>query len=69
MCSICLSIFCEPPEGALCGTCGTKLRLLDYGRKPVVVVVGGGGVGRPKKKRKRMDGEGSGVATPVGKGV
>ena len=66
MCSICLSIFCEPPEGALCGTCGTKLRLLDYGKRPVVVA---GGVVKAKKKRKRIDGEGSGVVTPVGKGA
>ncbi|KAL2262390.1 hypothetical protein VTK26DRAFT_1478 [Humicola hyalothermophila] len=36
VCSICLSIFCEvPPEGE-CLTCGTKLALGDYGKRPVV---------------------------------
>ncbi|MCJ1246438.1 RNA polymerase II transcription factor B subunit 4 [Trapelia coarctata] len=45
VCSICLSIFCEPPEGALCLTCGTHLRLGEYGRRPVVVAR------RRKKKR------------------
>jgi transcription initiation factor TFIIH subunit 3 len=59
VCSICLSIFCEPPEGAVCLTCGTKLRLEDYGKKPVV--------SGKKKKRKRKDGEDSGVGTPVGR--
>lgn len=62
MCSICLSIFCEPPEGAICLTCGTKLRLQDYGRRPVVMVV-------KKTKRKRQDGEGSGVVTPTGRKI
>ncbi|KAK2071961.1 hypothetical protein P8C59_006342 [Phyllachora maydis] len=32
VCSICLSIFCDIPEGAECLTCGTKLALGDYGR-------------------------------------
>jgi len=45
VCSICLSIFCEPPEGAVCLTCGTHLRLGEYGRRPVVVAR------RRKKKR------------------
>ena len=58
VCSICLSIFCEPPEGAICFTCGTKLRLQDYGKKPVVTV--------RKKKRKRQEGD-NGVATPSGR--
>ncbi|KAK4198497.1 putative transcription factor [Triangularia verruculosa] len=30
VCSICLSIFCQPPEGAECLTCGNKLALGDY---------------------------------------
>ncbi|MCJ1258100.1 General transcription factor IIH subunit 3 [Lignoscripta atroalba] len=52
VCSICLSIFCSPPEGATCLTCGTHLRLGDYGGKPAVVP-------RKRKKRKnRLDGEG-----------
>ena len=58
VCSICLSIFCEPPEGAVCLTCGTKLRLQDYGKKPVVTV--------RKKKRKRQGGD-NGTATPSGR--
>ena len=75
VCSICLSIFCEVPEGALCLTCGTKLRLGDYGRRPVVVptAAAAGGLGAKKKKRKRPDGtgdgDGSGVGTPVGRGT
>ncbi|KAL9100659.1 MAG: hypothetical protein Q9163_003986 [Psora crenata] len=48
VCSICLSIFCSPPEGALCLTCGTHLRLAEYGDKPAVIV-------RKKKKRKEKD--------------
>ena len=61
VCSICLSIFCEVPEGAECLTCGTKLALGKYGAKPAVVV-------RKKKKKKRLEGDregtGSGVGTP-----
>ncbi|EEP80367.1 conserved hypothetical protein [Uncinocarpus reesii 1704] len=64
VCSICLSIFCEPPEGADCLTCGTHLELGDYGAKPVVVA--------RKKKRKKGTGKGpnanggsSGGATPI----
>jgi transcription initiation factor TFIIH subunit 3 len=55
VCSICLSIFCEPvPEGT-CLTCGSHLALASYGRKPAVVP-------RKKKKKKRVA-EG-GVETP-----
>ncbi|MCJ1455047.1 RNA polymerase II transcription factor B subunit 4 [Mycoblastus sanguinarius] len=54
VCSICLSIFCSPPEGAICLTCGTHLQLGDYGAKPAVLA-------RKKKKRKRVDGEGQGA--------
>ncbi|WEW60930.1 RNA polymerase II transcription factor B subunit 4 [Emydomyces testavorans] len=64
VCSICLSIFCEPPEGANCLTCGTHLELGDYGAKPVVVA--------RRKKRKKGIGKGlntnggsSGSATPI----
>ncbi|OCT45265.1 transcription factor TFIIH subunit Tfb4 [Cladophialophora carrionii] len=37
VCSICLSIFCEPPERGECLTCGTVLAVSDgVGRRPVV---------------------------------
>ncbi|MCJ1473305.1 RNA polymerase II transcription factor B subunit 4 [Lambiella insularis] len=52
VCSICLSIFCEPPEGAVCLTCGTHLRVGRYGARPAVV-------GR-RKKRKEKGREGGG---------
>lgn len=64
VCSICLSIFCEVPDGAECLTCGTKLALGKYGAKPVVVV-------RKKKKRKKINGltggedSGSAAGTPA----
>ncbi|KAL8716880.1 MAG: hypothetical protein Q9225_005827 [Loekoesia sp. 1 TL-2023] len=62
VCSVCLSIFCSPPDDAVCLTCGTQLKLGNYGQKPVVVA-------RKKKKRKnKLDGSGeigSGAATPV----
>ncbi|KAI6244616.1 General transcription and DNA repair factor IIH subunit tfb4 [Erysiphe necator] len=44
VCSVCLSIFCSPPEGTICRTCSTQLTLGDYGAKPAVV---------PRKKRKK----------------
>ncbi|MCJ1363686.1 RNA polymerase II transcription factor B subunit 4 [Acarospora aff. strigata] len=59
VCSICLSIFCSPPEGAVCLTCGTHLQLGEYGGKPAVM---------PKKKKSRkirIDGEGR-TPTPGG---
>ncbi len=46
-------VFCSPPEGAICLTCGTHLRLGEYGGKPVVVA-------KKKKKRKRVGEEGDG---------
>ncbi|KAL8909521.1 MAG: hypothetical protein Q9207_000201 [Kuettlingeria erythrocarpa] len=62
VCSVCLSIFCSPPEDGVCLTCGTQLKLGNYGQKPVVVA-------RKKKKRKnKLNGDaetGSGAATPV----
>jgi transcription initiation factor TFIIH subunit 3 len=64
VCSICLSIFCEVPEGAECLTCGTKLALGNYGAKPVVVA-------RKKKKKKKINGltgreeTGSATGTPA----
>ncbi|KAI0469403.1 TFIIH subunit Tfb4/p34 [Xylaria cf. heliscus] len=64
VCSICLSIFCDVPDGAECLTCGTKLALGNYGAKPAVVP-------RKKRKRKRVNGAGgreetgSAAATPA----
>lgn len=48
VCSICLSIFCSPPDGGNCLTCGTQLRLGKYGGKPAVR-------SKKKKKRKRVE--------------
>ena len=61
VCSICLSIFCAPPEGGECLTCGNVLSMSkEAGARPVVVA-------RKKKgKRKRRVGEGEGVGTPGG---
>ncbi|KAK1761454.1 putative transcription factor [Echria macrotheca] len=36
VCSICLSIFCDIPDGGVCRTCGTKLALGNYGARPAV---------------------------------
>ena len=65
VCSICLSIFCEPvPEGT-CLTCGSQLAVANYGAAPVVVPK------QKKKKKKRpaaVEGSetpGSGAGTPV----
>ncbi|KAI3395575.1 hypothetical protein diail_1087 [Diaporthe ilicicola] len=44
VCSICLSIFCEVPQGAGCLTCGNTLALGTYGARPAVV---------PRKKKKK----------------
>jgi transcription initiation factor TFIIH subunit 3 len=57
VCSICLSIFCEPVPDGTCLTCGSHLALSSYGRKPAVVP-------RPKKKKKKRVMEGNGVETP-----
>lgn len=58
VCSICLSIFCEPPENGDCLTCGTHLELGDYGAKPAVLA-------RKKKKKKVRTNGASGTATPT----
>ena len=50
VCSVCLSIFCEVPEEKICYTCGTALKLGDYGKKPVVRAM------RKKKKERRAEG-------------
>ncbi|KAL6854150.1 TFIIH subunit Tfb4/p34 [Trichoderma novae-zelandiae] len=47
VCSVCLSIFCSPPENAECLTCGTVLALGNYGAKPAVLP-------RKKKKKKKI---------------
>ncbi|KAI4859349.1 transcription factor Tfb4 [Hypoxylon rubiginosum] len=66
VCSICLSIFCEVPDGAECLTCGTKLALGNYGAKPAVIPRA-----RKKKKKARVNGAtgreetGSATGTPV----
>ncbi|KAH6604901.1 transcription factor tfb4 [Trichoderma cornu-damae] len=52
VCSVCLCIFCEPPENSECLTCGTLLALGNYGAKPAVVP--------RKKKKKKKTGNGSG---------
>ena len=56
-----LSVFCSPPEGAICLTCSTHLSLGDYGAKPAVVP-------RKKKKKKKINGgidTGSARGTPA----
>lgn len=56
VCSICLSIFCEPLQDNICLTCGSFLTMGNYGQKPAVVP-------RKKKKKKRpLDG---GADTPA----
>ncbi|KAL4919772.1 TFIIH subunit Tfb4/p34 [Aspergillus aurantiobrunneus] len=58
VCSICLSIFCEPPENGDCLTCGTHLDTGDYGAKPAVVAR------KKKKKKSRVNGV-SATSTPT----
>ncbi|KAJ5803007.1 uncharacterized protein N7503_005457 [Penicillium pulvis] len=57
VCSICLSIFCEPPPENTCLTCGTSLDAGDYGLKPALIP-------RKKKKKKRVNGA-SAAGTPM----
>ncbi|KAK3320935.1 transcription factor Tfb4-domain-containing protein [Cercophora scortea] len=52
VCSICLSIFCEVPDGGRCLTCDTELALGDYGAMPAVN-------GR-RKEKKAVNGQASG---------
>lgn len=47
VCSICLSIFCEPPAGNECLTCGSPLDSQDFGAKPALIP-------RKKKKKKKV---------------
>ncbi|GCB22041.1 RNA polymerase II transcription factor B subunit 4 [Aspergillus awamori] len=58
VCSICLSIFCEPLGDGVCLTCGSRLDVSDYGAKPAVVA--------RKKKKKKVKGNGmSAAGTPT----
>ncbi|KAJ5875793.1 Transcription factor Tfb4 [Penicillium soppii] len=57
VCSICLSIFCEPPPGSDCMTCGTHLDIGDYNSRPALLP-------RRKKKKKKVNGA-SGATTPL----
>lgn len=57
VCSICLSIFCEPPPNGDCLTCGTHLGVQDYGARPAVLA-------KKKKKKKRVNGS-SAATTPT----
>lgn len=63
VCSICLSIFCEPVADGTCLTCGSHLVLANYGQKPAVVPK------RKKGKKKRLEGgegtPGSARGTPL----
>jgi transcription initiation factor TFIIH subunit 3 len=62
VCSICLSIFCEPLKDNTCLTCGSFLRVAGYGQKPAVVPK------KKKKKRRITDGSetpASGRGTPA----
>lgn len=47
VCSICLSIFCEPPAGNECLTCGSPLDSGNFGAKPALIP-------RKKKKKKKL---------------
>ncbi|KAH6623020.1 transcription factor Tfb4-domain-containing protein [Chaetomium tenue] len=72
VCSVCLSIFCEVPDGGECLTCGTALALGNYGKRPVVAGGSGSsngngngsgsssaspGVGRKEKRKLGTNGE------------
>ena len=57
VCSICLSIFCEPLQDNTCLTCGSHLSMANYGQKSAVVP-------RKKKKKKRAL-HGAGADTPA----
>ncbi|KAI9893355.1 MAG: RNA polymerase II transcription factor B subunit 4 [Vezdaea aestivalis] len=60
VCSVCLSIFCEPLDPMICLVCSTELSAGDYGAKPAVVQ-------KKKKKKKRNPGTGNG--TPASSNV
>ncbi|KAK4166718.1 RNA polymerase II transcription factor B subunit 4 [Cladorrhinum sp. PSN259] len=63
VCSICLCIFCEVPEGGECLTCGTKLTLGNYKRVPATTpghprssVMGGSP--NTKRQKRKLDANG-----------
>lgn len=56
VCSICLSIFCEPIPDGTCLLCGSHLTMASYGQNPAVVA--------KKKKKKRKTVEDGGIPTP-----
>ncbi|KAI4849978.1 transcription factor Tfb4 [Aureobasidium sp. EXF-8845] len=58
VCSICLSIFCQPPPDNNCLTCGTALSLSGHAAKPVVIP-------RKKKKKRKLDGTISAADSPT----
>ncbi|OOF97438.1 hypothetical protein ASPCADRAFT_206267 [Aspergillus carbonarius ITEM 5010] len=58
VCSICLSIFCEPLGDGVCLTCGSRLDMSDYGAKPAVVA-------RKRKKKKVKANGPSATGTPT----
>ncbi|KAK7611828.1 RNA polymerase II transcription factor B subunit 4 [Phyllosticta paracitricarpa] len=60
VCSVCLSIFCEPLPDQTCLTCGSKLSISTTASKPPALIA------RKKKKRKRAPGESTPSATPAG---
>ncbi|KAK8216148.1 RNA polymerase II transcription factor B subunit 4 [Phyllosticta capitalensis] len=60
VCSVCLSIFCEPLADQTCLTCGSKLSVSTTASKPPALLA------RKKKKRKRAPGESTPAATPGG---
>ncbi|KAJ5098383.1 Transcription factor Tfb4 [Penicillium argentinense] len=57
VCSICLSIFCEPPPGYECLTCGTVLDPAGDDKKPALIP-------RGKKKKKKRANATSATGTP-----
>lgn len=62
VCSICLCIFCEVPEGGECLTCGTKLTLGNYKRVPTTNASHSkGGLGaspNSKRVKRKLDANG-----------
>ncbi|KAA8894056.1 TFIIH subunit Tfb4/p34 [Sphaerosporella brunnea] len=68
VCSICLSIFCSPPPGAICTTCNTKLdvsALGNYGGKPAVVLMKKKKIKKAKKVLNDSAADSSTPGTPV----
>lgn len=62
VCSVCLSIFCEVPEKAVCPICTTQLQLQNYGSKPAVLVRKDL---KKKKKKQRLAAGESARSTPT----